>query len=234
MIHYHGTPISPVSELLKMKGRHFCVSFADPRDADRCQQIGQSVLFDNGAFSVFTRGHAYDPSKYYTWLEPRLAHPHRAICPDVIDGTEDDQRRLLKNWPFPPGLSLPVWHLGLSLDYLRELADLWPAIAFGSSAKYWKIGGDAWERRIDEAFDTLSRRRRYMPWIHMLRGLAVASGGRWPFASADSVNIGRNFKDQSRCPEKMAHELDAIQPKNTFFRGRPATHPRLINDPDQP
>ena len=50
-----------------------------------------------------------------------------------------------------------------------------------------------------------------MPWIHMLRGLAQA-GKRWPFASADSVNVARNFKNGSgRDCEKMAREIDAIQ-----------------------
>ncbi|PLU16204.1 MULTISPECIES: hypothetical protein [Sinorhizobium] len=42
MIHYHGTPISPVAALLELAGRHFCVSFARPDDVVRCHQIGQS------------------------------------------------------------------------------------------------------------------------------------------------------------------------------------------------
>ena len=212
MIHYHGTPISPVAELLKMKGRHFCVSFADPRDADRCQQIGQSVLFDNGAFSAFTRGHNFDRLGYIEWLRPRLFHPHKAICPDIIGGTEDDQRKALEDWPFPKEMSLPVWHLGLDMFYLAELVDEWPCVAFGSSAEYWKVGSERWCGRVDYAFDILSK-HRHLPWVHMLRGLSVASKGRWPFASADSINIGRNFKDRKRCPESMANEIDAIQPR---------------------
>lgn len=55
-LHYHGTPITPRSQLLKMSGRNFCVSFVEPRDLGVCLDIGQSVMLDNGAFSAFTRG----------------------------------------------------------------------------------------------------------------------------------------------------------------------------------
>ena len=44
----------------------------------------------------------------------------------------------------------------------------------------------------------------------MLRGLAQA-GKRWPFASADSVNVARNYKDSSADPEKMARRIDGVQ-----------------------
>ena len=44
----------------------------------------------------------------------------------------------------------------------------------------------------------------------MLRGLAQ-SGKGWPFASADSVNVARNYKDKKTCPEKMARAIDSVQ-----------------------
>jgi len=49
-----------------------------------------------------------------------------------------------------------------------------------------------------------------LPWIHMLRGLSL-SGDKWPFASADSVNVARNFSDQKMCPERMARRIDSVQ-----------------------
>lgn len=49
MMHYHGTPLTPRAELQKMAGKHFCVSFANPGDADWCLANGQSVMWDNGA-----------------------------------------------------------------------------------------------------------------------------------------------------------------------------------------
>lgn len=210
MIHYHGTPLTPRSELLKMKGKHFCVSFAEPRDADCCMQIGQSVMWDNGAFSVFTQGKEFDFHGYYGWLEARIGHPHWAVIPDVIGGAIEDQRCLVSAWPFRRELGAPVWHLGLDIAYLLEIADNWPRLCFGSSQEYWQVGSPAWERRVDAAFNELAKRHQQLPWIHMLRGLAQG-GKRWPFASADSCNVARNFSSQSRCPSIMASEIDGVQ-----------------------
>lgn len=208
MIHYHGTPLTPRSELFKMAGKHFCVSFSESRDGDWCMANGQSVMWDNGAFSFFTAKKPVDWEKFYDWVEPRLGHPHWAVIPDVIDGSVREQRELVEQWPF--GIfGAPVWHLGLDINYLLDLASHWPRICFGSTSQYWQVGSEIWERRCDEAFNALER-RGLKPWVHMLRGLALA-GDRWPFASADSVNVARNFKDQKVCPERMARRIDAVQ-----------------------
>lgn len=210
MIHYHGTPISPRAELQKMAGRSFCVSFAEPRDADWCQAHGQSVMWDNGAFSFFTKGKPVDWTAFYSWVEPRLGGAHWAIVPDVIDGDEGSNLALIEQWPHRKDCAALVWHLHESIDHLLRLCDFhYGKICFGSSGVYWQVGSAAWDRRVDEAFNALSRRGP-IPWIHMLRGLAMA-GSRWPFASADSVNVGRNFKDQRICPDAMARRIDAVQ-----------------------
>jgi hypothetical protein len=73
-----------------MSGKHFCVSFADKRDGDWCLLNAQSVMWDNGAFSSYTKGKTTDWKGYYEWLESRLSHPHWAVVPDVIDGSVDD------------------------------------------------------------------------------------------------------------------------------------------------
>lgn len=208
-VHFHGTPLSPRASLMQLAGKHFCVPFSDPRDADVCQQIGQGIMFDNGAFTAHTKGKPLDRKGYYAWLEPRLGHPHWAVIPDVIDGSVEAQRDLVAEWPFG-FLGTPVWHLGLPLDYLLELADRWPRISFGSSGRYWQVGSDDWCRRADAAFDALAARHRHLPWIHMLRGMAM-TGDRWPFASVDSVNVARNYKDSNTDPERMARRIDAIQ-----------------------
>ncbi|MDJ0894814.1 MAG: hypothetical protein QNJ92_06700 [Alphaproteobacteria bacterium] len=167
-------------------------------------------MWDNGAFSAFTRERSFDKAAFYSWLEPRLGHPHWAVVPDVIDGSEDDQRALIASWPFDRWFGAPVWHMGLSIDWLLELAEWWPRLCFGSSGAYWQVGSEAWERRCDEAWNALER-RSLRPWVHMLRGLALC-GDRWPFASADSVNVARNFKDVPRaCPERMARRIDSVQ-----------------------
>jgi hypothetical protein len=207
-LHYHGTPLTPRSELVKLAGKLFCVSFANPGDADWCLANGQAVMWDNGAFSFKTKGTETDWPKYYAWLEPRLGHPHWAVIPDVIDGDVAEQRALVAQWPHGH-MGAPVWHMGLSVDYLLDLANHWPRLCFGSSGAYWQVGSDSWCRRADEAFNALER-RGLRPWVHMLRGLAMC-GDRWPFASADSVNVARNFKDTDTDPERMARRIDAIQ-----------------------
>lgn len=211
MIHYHGTPITPRGTLYELRGKHFCVSYARPDDAEICAQIGQSVMYDNGAFSAYTQGREVDWHGYFRWLEPRLGHPHWAVIPDEIGGDVEAQRHLVRQWPYGPQLGAPVWHLHLSIDYLLELCDGWSRVCFGSSGDYWQVGSQAWERRVDEAFDALARRHQRLPWIHMLRGLACA-GKRWPFASADSTNLARNHKrDAPHSPEYMARLIDGVQ-----------------------
>jgi hypothetical protein len=193
-----------------MAGKNFCVSFAEPRDADWCLAHGQSILWDNGAFTFFQQGGELDISKLYAWLEPRLGHPHWAVIPDRIGGDVWQQMDMVKTWAFPREFGAPVWHMGLPIDYLLQLAGAWPRICFGSSEQYWQVGSAAWERRADDAFNELAKRHSRLPWVHMLRGLALC-GDRWPFASADSVNVARNFKDAGVCPERMARRIDSVQ-----------------------
>lgn len=208
-VHYHGTPLTPRDQLWLMAGKNFCVSYANPADADICLRIGQSVMWDNGAFSLFTKGKAVDWTGYYSWLEKRLGHPHWAVIPDVIDGDVEDNAQLVKQWPHRKELGAPVWHMAEPLETLLDFAQEFPKVCIGSSGAYWQVGSEAWCRRCDEAFNELARRGP-MPWVHMLRGMAVA-GKRWPFASVDSVNVARNYKDTDSCPEAMARVIDAVQ-----------------------
>jgi len=210
MIHYHGTPITPRTELYKMSGKHFCVSFYRPDDIDICLQIGQSVMLDNGAFSAFKKGEKLNFKNYYKWLEDKLGHPHWCVIPDIIDGTISQQKKLLLQFPFPPELSTPVWHIGLNIDYLYFLLDRYPKICFGSSGKYWNVGSSQWCQRIDFVFNNLIKKYNHLPYIHMLRGLSLG-GTIYPFASADSTNVARNFKTLKKCPEKMARQIDSMQ-----------------------
>lgn len=213
MIHYHGTPISPRAQLMRMAGRLFCVSYAHPQDLKVCLKIAQGIMFDNGAFSAFTKGKATNWADYYRWLAPNLAPPHWAVIPDVIDGGVQEQRELVRQWPTEYGhLGAPVWHLGLSIDWLLELCDRFPRVCFGSAGAYWQVGGDLWRGRMDEAFNALHASGRVNTWIHGLRMLGQTDGG-WPLASADSTNVAQNFKRDTGCAECKAAPIDARQPE---------------------
>lgn len=206
MIHYHGTPLTPRRMLDLMAGKNFCVSYAAPGDADWCARHGQSVMWDNGAFSSYTKGKPLDVPGFVRWVEPRLGPVHWAVIPDVIGGGVDEQRALIADWPHRREWSAPVWHMDLPLDWLIELAENWPRICFGSAGPYWQVGSDAWARRADAAWNALSQ-RGLMPWVHMMRGLNLC-GDKWPFASADSVNVARNWSSDGFCPERKARMID--------------------------
>jgi hypothetical protein len=207
---YHGTPVTPRAQLYRMTGQSFCVSFAEPRDADFCEAFGQSVLWDNGAFSAYTRGKPIVERDLFAWLEPRLRHPHRAVVLDEIGGGVDAQREMVRRWSFPRDLSWPVWHLDKPLDYLDELADAWPGVCLGSAGAYWQIGSEAWLRRMDEAFARLHR-RRHLPWTHGLRMLGHI--GSYPLASADSTNVAQNYGVATGCAHCHAKAVNSVRRK---------------------
>lgn len=207
---YHGTPITPIEQIMRMRGRNFCVPYPRPDDLKRCLQIAQSIMFDNGAFTCKTKGIPFDERGFYEWVEPVLGHPHWAVVPDVIDGSVELQREMTARWPFKREFGAPVWHLGLPIDYLLELSDEWPKVCFGSAGRYWNINSPEWCARMDEAFNALARHHAKMPWIHGLRMLGQM-GKDWPLASADSTNVAQNFKRDGGCAECKAEKIDAVQ-----------------------
>jgi hypothetical protein len=214
VIHYHGTPITPKVALEAMAGEHFCVSFFRPDNLKTCLRIGQSLMLDNGAFSCKTLGVAFDRAGFYRWLDPILAHPHWGVVPDVIDGDVELQREMVKSWPYPKSLGIPVWHLGLSIDYLLELCDDWGRVCFGSAGQYWQVGSPIWAGRMDEAFNALHRTfGQRLPWVHGMRMLGQG-GERWPLASADSTNVAVNHARKQECAKCFAKRIDAQNPPN--------------------
>lgn len=210
MLHYHGTPITPVAALYELKGRHFCVSHANPQDVERCHMIGQSVMLDNGAFSKWKSGREPDWPTFYAWCEKWLGYPTSwAIIPDVIDGGSQLQDALLREWPFGQR-GAPVWHMDEPLHRLLKLTDEWPRVCVGSTAEYAVVLSDGWCRRMDEAFNEVAKRHRFLPWLHMLRGMQL-SGRRWPFASVDSTDVAQNHNRPQNTPRAMADRWDAMQ-----------------------
>ncbi|CAB5220014.1 hypothetical protein UFOVP239_30 [uncultured Caudovirales phage] len=212
MIHYHGTPITPKNALESMKGEHFCISYFRPDNLKTCLKIGQSLMFDNGAFSCKTRDVPFDLDGFYGWVDPLLGHPHWAVVPDIIDGSVEDQKKMVKTWPYPKAFGMPVWHLALPIEYLIELCDDWGKVCFGSSGQFWQIGSPAWSSRMDEAFNALHKAfGARLPWVHGLRMLGQGSS-HWPLASADSTNVGVNHKRGLDCAGCMAKKIDAQNP----------------------
>lgn len=209
MIHYHGTPITPNTAALEMAGRCFCVSHARPDQVELAHKIGQSVMLDNGAFSVWKRGYQADWKSYYRfcdkWLDYRTTW---AVIPDEIEGDESAQNDLLKQWPFGDR-GAPVWHMHESIDRILDLIDDFTMVCIGSSAEYAVVLSPIWQRRMDEVWNVISKTHARTPWIHMLRGMQLIRH-RWPFASVDSTDIARNHNGK-KSPRKMADRWDAGQ-----------------------
>ncbi len=217
VIHYHGTPLTPIAQLRRMAGRHFCVPFPRPDSLKICLEIGQSLMFDNGAFSVYTRGETFDVKGYYAWLEPILKAPHWAVVPDAIGGSLEDQYRLLSGWPrhaLGYANCAAVFHLHMPLDHLHFLVNAYPKVCLGSSGEFWEVGSSKWCGRMDEIFNYVERAFRIRPWLHGLRMLDQTD--RWPFSSADSTNVAQNFKRDTGCAHCKAARIDAVQPPSLW------------------
>lgn len=218
-IHHHGLPLTPEVMLLDLAGKHVCISFATKRNAqvEMSLRLMQSIMFDCGEFTYHQQGGSVDLDAYYAWLRPMLRPPHWAVIPDRINGTVEDQRALVATWPFPKARGAPVWHLGLPISYLIELARAWPRICFGSSQQYWKVGSPSWKGRMHEAFAALED-EGLQPDIHGLRMMSEA--GNWPLASVDSVNTARNYKDREEMPGRMADRIDRVNAPINFTPAR--------------
>jgi hypothetical protein len=157
-----------------------------------CHEIGQGVLLDNGAYSAWSNDYAPNWADYYRWVEPWLDYATTwAVIPDVIDGDEDANDMLVAEWPHGDR-GAPVWHLHESIERLLRLAADWPRVCLGSSGQYAEVGSPRWHVRMIEAMNALCGDGPPPVWLHMLRGLALA-GSHYPFASADSANVGRNY-----------------------------------------
>lgn len=218
MIHYHGTPITPISELMKLAGRNFCVSYAARSDVWRCHKIGQSVMLDNGAFSAWKSGKPTNWKKYYLWCDEWLDYPTTwAVIPDIIVGDSKQQDKLIEQWPHGEK-GAPVWHMHEPIKRMLRLCDEWPKVCVGSSEKYSTVMSESWIFRIDTVWNSIATRHQRLPWVHMLRGMRL-SGLHWPFASVDSTDIARNHHLSTKCPVEMANRWDSMQtPSKWIYR----------------
>lgn len=209
-LHYHGTPITPAGVYDFIAGRHYCVSFARPDDVKRAHEFGQSVMLDNGAFSVWRRGHVADWPAYYEWTDIWLHHPNTwAVIPDIVEADAEAQDKLLTEWPHGDR-GAPVWHMHEPISRLLRLTDCWSKVCIGSSAEYATVLSPSWKRRMDEAWEALEIVHKRMPWVHMLRGMQCVKHP-WPFASVDSTDLARNHKTGFNRADHMAERWDRMQ-----------------------
>lgn len=202
VIKYHGVPFSGSnSEAAEaLIGRHAFISFAAQSQLETCLEVCQSVALDNGAFSAWRSGRVVDWNDYFRWAEKLMRHPRVdwAVIPDVIDGDEAANVRLIAKWhewfhTDAMSFGVPVWHMHESDTKLKYLAHAYKRIAIGSSAEFSQVGSSAWHIRMNWAMKLIcDERGQPKTKLHMLRGLDPDVFTLYPFASGDSTNAGRN------------------------------------------
>lgn len=198
MIHYHGTPITPNRAARDVLARrHGFVSYARPDQIALVAEICQSFALDNGAFSAWKRGAVMPWDRYYDFVLEWSMHPgfDFAVIPDVIDGSEKENDRLVDDWPLPREYGVPTWHMHESDERLCRLASEWPRVALGSSGDFSSVGSRAWWGRMGKAMDALTGDTggKSPCKLHGLRMLNPTVFSHLPLASADSTNIARNI-----------------------------------------
>lgn len=215
-VHYHGLPVTPREVRNSLAGRSFCVSYADPRDVEWAHSHGQSVMLDNSAYTLWRRGGSIEWAEFYEWAEPWLDYQTSWACiPDVIDGTPNENDRLIREWPFGDR-GAPVFHFDEPIERLLRLADEWPRVCLGSSGQYAKVGSELWHRRAAEIFNALCGNGPPPVWVHMLRGMALCES-EYPFASVDSSDVAQNHHLAHRDALKMATDWDAQQTPGRWY-----------------
>lgn len=198
MIHYHGGPVTPTDASIRLwTARHACVSFAHPQQVALAFEVCQTVMLDNGAFTHWKKGGTVDLNAYAAWVREWDKHPAFDFCliPDSIDGTEQDNVRLIAEW-FNAGMrhGVPVWHMHESLKRLEEMVHSYPRIALGSSGAYSSVGTISWWERMAEAMMVCcDAQGRPLTKLHGLRMLSPTVFSHIPLASADSTNVARNI-----------------------------------------
>lgn len=218
---YHGTPITPNAELLKLAGRCFCVSYFNRAKVSlpTMEGIASSLMLDNGAFSAWRKGVEMTDDYwrgYFDWCDPLLDRPTTwAVIPDAIAMPSQEQDRLLAMWPHGQR-GAPVFHLTEDfmppVSRLLRLLDEWPRVCIGWAhpPETHPIPGDAFERAMDLTWNEIARRHQRTPNVHMFRGTQLVRC-RWPFASVDSTDVARNHNRPQNTALAMADRWDAAQ-----------------------
>lgn len=196
MKHYHGGPVTPASCAMKVWKNGFAfVSFAHLSQLHLALDISQGVGLDNGAFTFWKNKQDINWQPYYDLVEELKNHPRFDFCiiPDVIDGGEAENDRLLCEWPCG-SCGVPVWHMNESDERFIRLCNEYDRVAIGSCGEYDVNKPRACVSKLKDVIRHVVDDNGYpIAKLHMLRGLNKHIFKHLPFSSADSTNIARNI-----------------------------------------
>ena len=212
MLHYHGAPVSGPKDCAQRfyRGRHVMVSFAYPDHLPMVADVSSTFVMDNGAFTTWKSGKAFNFDAYVRWVEEWHKHPAFQWCviPDVIDGNEEQNDAMLERWR-NTGLrcGVPVWHFHERPERLWFLSGCYTTVALGSSGHWSTPGTDSWWDRLAEVWPGIvDQQGRLNVRLHGLRMLSRKVFTRIPFSSADSTNAAVNAGSKKRFGQYMPHE----------------------------
>lgn len=210
-IHYHGGPLWGGEELLPALYQNggALVSFARPEQIKKISALKCKLVLDNGAFSTWKKslvGEVMDWdthwTRYYQWVQTWFHRIEWFIIPDVIEGSEEENNRLVARVPATlREKAVPVWHSDESMERFIRLCEQFPRVAIGCCGPHRSIRSLAWKIRIEQAFIEIYVARDLPVKIHGLRMLDGRALSQFPFDSADSTNVAINVpKTQVRLP----------------------------------
>ncbi len=225
MLKYYGTPLTPMKVFNKVfVGRRCLIPFPRPDDLKRAVKICKGIIVDNGAFTLWRKGGKIEWEEYYNFIDDIKEDIDFFFIPDVIDGTEQENDRLVQEYLYKEYHTrdimngVPIWHINESLDRLERLMNDFDLIAIGSAGEYSEIASPSWERRMDKAMRVLCDEDGYPKVdIHMLRCLNPKVFTRFPFYSGDSTSLAQNHKRDSW--QKITKEIERYEsPERYTFR----------------
>lgn len=147
------------------------------------------------------------------------------MIPDVIDGSESDNDKLVAQWP--TGVrGVPVWHLHESAGRLTRLSKTFNTVAIGSSGLWSNPGSNLWWERMSVVMQEICTDEGIPPCrLHGLRMLNPKVFSRLPLSSADSVNASLNAGSLSRfglyVPPSRSQRANVIADRIESFNSAP-------------
>lgn len=246
-VHYHGGPIwggkdCPTDWLIKAlyMDSGALVSFARMDQLKKIVNIPCKLVLDNGAFSKWKKAKStgkvvcWDAEweKYYDVVGQWYSRIEWFIIPDVIEGTEEENDRLIEQVPaWLMDKAVPVWHSIESLERLLTLCKKFDRVAIGCCGPHGSIRSKAWKARMDEVFDFLLIQNYMEVKLHGLRMLDGRALSMYPFDSADSTNVATNVpKTKVRFPEITDKLARTVCLKTCIEKVKPpSVHDWLMN-----
>mgnify|MGYP001385530128 CR=1 FL=1 len=213
MIHYHGaTGVDAKFLSTVFLNRHAFISYAHPGNLQYVSKICSTFSLDNGAYTAWKKQEKYDFNGFVEFVKEWERHPayHFHLIPDVIDGSEKENQKMIENWKLQDGV--PVWHMHESLEFLKDLVSSFKLISIGSSGQYSTVNNRKWWKRMDEIMNVICENGIPKCKIHGLRMLNIEVFTKIPFHSADSTYVVRSSKYDKLWKGPKT-------PKNTYMRG---------------